>query len=242
MRARALEMTKLSWILPAFNEAKSLASALERGIAALNGFEIDFEVLVIDDGSADRTAEIADEFAAKDSRVRVLRNERNVNYGLTLWRGIEASRGEWLFHDGADLPLAPEDLAPFIAQFDDADLIVARRVNRHAHSPWRQLTSVTNNLLLRILFSPQCQDLNFTQFYRRSSVMRVPPISTSPAFVTPELIMKLERGGYRVREIEVEFRHRQAGQAHFGRPKDIIWTLRDMFQLRVRTWLRGWDA
>ena len=76
-------MTRLSWILPAFNEAESLAGALERGIAALNGFGIDFEVIVIDDGSSDRTAEIADEIAAGDSRVRVLRNERNLNYGIT---------------------------------------------------------------------------------------------------------------------------------------------------------------
>jgi glycosyltransferase involved in cell wall biosynthesis len=235
-------MTKLSWILPAFNEAESLAGALERGIAALSGFGTDFEVIVIDDGSSDRTAEIAEDIAAADSRVRVLRNERNLNYGIALWRGIEASRGEWLFHDGADLPLAPEDLAPFLALFDEADLIVAKRVDRAAHSPWRKLTSVTNNLLLRILFSPECRDLNFTQFYRRSVVMRHPPISTSPAFVTPELILRLEHGGYRVREVEVEFRHRQAGSAHFGRPKDILWTLSDMFRLRLRTWLRGWEA
>ena len=235
-------MTRLSRILPAFNGAESLAGALERGIAALNGFGIDFEVIVIDDGSSDRTAEIADEIAAGDSRVRVLRNERNLNYGITLWRGIEAAQGEWLFHDGADLPLAPEDLAPFIALFDEADLIVAKRVNRDAHSAWRKLTSVTNNLLLRILFSPECGDLNFTQFYRRSVVMRNPPISTSPAFVTPELILRLQHGGYRVREVEVEFRHRQAGSAHFGRPKDILWTLSDMFRLRLRTWRRGWEA
>jgi hypothetical protein len=58
--------------------------------------------------------------------------------------------------------------------------------------------------------------------------------------VTPELILTAEHTGRVVREVEVEFRRRERGQAHFGKPRDILWTLRDLLALRAHTWLRGW--
>ena len=240
--ADAASEVDLSLILPAFNEEASLVDALERATEALDRLGATFEIIVINAGSADRTGKLADAFAARDSRVRLLHNERNVNYGVSLKRGIAAARGTWVTHNGADLPLAPEDLAPFLASFGSADVIVAKRLSKEAHSPWRRLTSLTNNQLLRVLFSPSCSDLNFTQFYRSSALSKLPLISTSPAFVTPELILRAEHAGLRVVEIEAEFRRRSAGKAHFGKPKDILWTLRDMFRLRLHTWLRGWGG
>jgi glycosyltransferase involved in cell wall biosynthesis len=235
-------LIQLSLILPALNEEQNVVECLQRVVTAVEPIVDRFEVIFIDDGSTDRTAEFAEEFATGDPRVRVLRNEQNVNYGVSLARGIEAARGEWLTHNGADLPLAPEDFAPFVASFDSADAIVATRASKEAHSRWRRVTSLTNNLLLRMLFLPGCSDLNFTQFYRREPLRRLPLTSTSPAFVTPELILRSERAGHRVIELEAPFRHRTAGKAHFGKPKDIAWTLRDMLRLRVSTWLGGWGS
>lgn len=232
----------LTLIMPGYNEQESLEGAVARSVAALQSIADEFEVILIDDGSTDRTAEIADALAAADERVRVLHNERNVNYGVSLKRGIDAARCEWLVHDGVDLPLAPEDVKLFKDELPGADVVVASRFSRAAHSPWRKFTSWTNNGLLRLLFRPRTVDLNFVQFYRTAWVQRVPLRSTSPAFVTPELILRAEHTGRTVREVRVEFRKREAGKAHFGRPKDILWTLRDMLRLRVRTWLRGWHT
>ncbi|MCP5070011.1 MAG: glycosyltransferase [bacterium] len=230
----------MSVILPGFNEEANVETAVRRTLECLEHACHEFEIIVIDDGSSDRTCEIAERLVQEDGRIIVLRNERNLNYGVSLKRGIRAARCEWVLHNGMDLPLAPEDLPHFVRHFDDADVIVASRTSLTAHSPWRRLTSRTNNWLLRTLFSPRTRDLNFTQFYRRSFLERVPLRSTSPAFVTPELILRAERLGLRVREVPIEFRDRKAGKAHFGKPKDILWTLRDMVSLRLRTWLTGW--
>jgi glycosyltransferase involved in cell wall biosynthesis len=231
----------LSVVMAGLNEEASVERAVGRVVAGLEGLADEFEVIVIDDGSTDRMAEIAERLAAADPRVRLLRNERNLNYGISLARGIAAARCDWILHDGMDLPLAPEDFGKFTDHFDSADVIVARRFSRAAHSPWRRVTSWTNNLLLRILFAPRAADLNFVQFYRRDFAQGVPLVSTSPAFVTPELILRAERTGRRVREIQVEFRRREAGKAHFGKLHDILWTLKDMLRLRWRTLWRGWE-
>jgi glycosyltransferase involved in cell wall biosynthesis len=237
--ASAVELTVL---MPGLNEELNVERAVGRVLAALDTLPFPSEVLVIDDGSTDRTGELARAIAARDSRVRVLQNETNVNYGVSLLRGFAAARGTWVGHVGMDLPLAPEDFALFSARFADSDVVVARRLDRSAHAPWRKVTSWTNRLLLCLLFAPRTADLNFTQFYRRAWLARVRPISTSPAFLTPELILRAERTAQRVREIEVPFQKREAGQAHFGRLPDILWTLKDMVRLRVSTWLRGWEA
>lgn len=230
----------LSLVMPAYDEAANVEPALRRALAALERVADEFEILLIDDGSTDRTAEIAERVAREDARVRVLRNGRNLNYGLTLERGIREARCEWILHDGMDLPLAPEDIGLFTPHFDECDVIVARRSDRAAHPTWRKLTSWGNGWLLRLLFAPRTRDLNFVQFYRRSFAQSVTLQSTSPACVTPELILRAERGGRRVREVTAEFRRRERGAGHFGRLDDILWTLRDILALRWRTWWRGW--
>ena len=238
---RSPEAPSFSLVMCAFDEADGLESAVKRSAEALGGLTSDFEIVLVDDGSGDGTAEIADRLAGESPRVRVLHNERNLNYGVSLQRGIAASRGEWIFHNGVDLPLAPEDVGIFLPHLEGADVVVARRHDRSAHTPWRVVTSIGNSLLLKLLFRPRCADLNFVQFYRRAWVQSVPVRSTSPAFVTPELILRAERTTGRVKEVPVAFRRREQGRAHFGRPKDILWTLRDMLGLRVWTWLRGWE-
>jgi glycosyltransferase involved in cell wall biosynthesis len=239
LRAGA-DRVSLSLVMPGLNEQASIEGAVRRAIAGLERVADEFEIIIVNDGSSDQTGEIAERLAAEDERVRAIHNERNVNYGVSLLRGIAAARCEWVFHDGMDLPLSPDDFAAFTPHFSNADVVVARRVDRSAHSPWRVVTSWVNHLLLRMLFAPRTGDLNFVQFYRRAFVDGLQLRSTSPAFVTPELILRAERCGLRVREVEVEFRRREQGSAHFGRPKDIAWTLRDMLALRVHVWLHGW--
>ena len=231
----------LSVVMAGLDEETNVEGAVKQMIVALESCCDEFEIIVVNDGSRDRTGEIADRLAEEDARVRVVHNERNLNYGVCLARGIAAARCEWILHEPMDLPLAPEDIQAFCPHFPDADVVVAQRIDRSAHSSWRRLTSWTNQFLLHLLFRPRTRDLNFVQFYRRSFAQPIHLHSTSPAFVTPELILTAERRGRRLREVEVEFRRRERGRAHFGRPRDILWTLRDMAALRLRTWLRGWD-
>ncbi len=238
--AEPVARVSLTLVMPGLNEEANVERAVRRSLEALERHTDEFEIIVIDDGSTDRMGEIADRLAAEDPRVRVIHNERNLNYGVSLVRGIRQARCEWILHDGMDLPLDPDDIPLFAPYFGEADVIVARRTSRAAHSPWRKLTSGVNHALLRLLFAPRVGDLNFVQFYRRSWVQGIEISSTSPAFVTPELILRAERGGRVVREVTAEFRRREAGKAHFGKLHDILWTLGDMLRLRAHTWLRGW--
>jgi glycosyltransferase involved in cell wall biosynthesis len=242
MSDRNGDAIRLSVVMAGLNEAANVEKALSRMVEALAREPGGFEILVVDDGSTDGTGDIAERFAAREPRVRVLRNERNLNYGISLLRGMEAARGEWVTHQPMDLPLAPEEFALFTPHFAGTDVLVLTRIDREAHTPWRRLMSWSNNLLLRALFAPPCADMNFIQFYRREVLRSIRVRSTGPASVTPELILRAARRGFRVREVPAHFRRRQAGKAHFGHWRYAAWTLGDLARLRVSTWRHGWDA
>ena len=228
-------------IMPALNEEALIGGAIRRARTALEECVPDFEIIVINDGSSDRTGEIVAGLAATDPRIRLLHNQVPMNYGHALKRGFKESRFDWVFHDGADLPLAPSDIPKFAKLFSNSDIVVASRIRRTNPVLWRRLTSFVHNRLVRLLFRPTVADLNFVQFYRRSCLDSLTVLSSRSAFVTPELILRAQHLGLRIREVEVEFQARTRGAGHFGKLDDILWTLKDMLRLRWTTWIAGWD-
>lgn len=239
---RRPETVSITVLMPALDESESIGAAIVRVRGVLDRIADDWEILVLDDGSTDDTSARARSAAGEDPRIRISRSDLNMNYGLILQRGIREACCEWIVHDGADLPLAPEDFPRFIERFEDADVIVARRPRLTGYTRWRMLTSWGFAGLLRALFVPRSRDLNFTQFFRRSYAQSIDFVTTAPSTVTPELILRAERTGRRVVEVTAEFRRREAGQHHFGRFKDIRWTFADLLRLRLVTWLRGWGS
>ena len=154
-RAEPAPRVSLSVVMAGLNEESNIRRAVETMRDALKTCTDEFEIIVIDDGSRDATGAIADRIAEEDPRIRVHHNPVNVNYGLSLKRGIALATCDWILHEPLDLPLEPSDIHLFIGHFSEADVVVARRIDRSANSTWRRLTSWANNLLLRALFRPR---------------------------------------------------------------------------------------
>jgi hypothetical protein len=148
---------------------------------------------------------------------------------------MRAARGRIITHNAMDLPFDPNDLSRVLPMFDQADVVVVVRTGRTAHSPWRKITSFVHHWMVRLLFWIDIRDMNFVQAYRRKVLEQLPVRATSPAFVTPELIIRARRAAYRIVEIEADFHRRQFGSGSFGKPRDILWTFSDMLSF----WLEG---
>src|SRR5438093_1545220 len=103
-------MPQLSVAFPAFNEAESIVGVLGRAIEDLEGIEPDYEVVVVDDGSRDDTADLVRQFALDHPRVRLVSHERNQGYGAAVWTGLTSSTGEKRFFTDADGQFELEDL------------------------------------------------------------------------------------------------------------------------------------
>lgn len=227
----------ISLVLPVYNEKILLEPTVRRCIQGLSRDFEDFELILVDDGSTDGTGDVMDELAKSDDHIHVLHNIVNLSVGIAVQRGMVSATKDFVVHNAVDLPLSVEDIARFIKHVKDCDILVFERQSYAGYTLWRWITSKINRLLLRVLFgSNDIWDMNFTQIYRRNIIPEISPLAKSPAFTTPEMILRAKRLGLRVKSIDVDYQPRTTGKGAFGKPHDILWSMYDMLRFRLKVW------
>lgn len=223
----------ISVVLPGYNEEANIEPAVVRSLKSLEKFTDRYEVVIVNDGSTDRTGVIADQLAARYPEVRVVHNVINLGVGASVLIGMRTASCDLVVHNAMDYPFDLADLDKALPLFPEHDIVVVVRHDRSAHSSWRKLTSVVNYWLVRLLFRIHLRDMNFVQVYKREVVQKVLVKGKSPAFVTPELLIRSRDKGYQIAQIHAPFHRRQRGKANYGKPRDILWTLADMLSFRI---------
>lgn len=219
--------TSISLVVPAFNEEILLPSSIERQRARLASLGLPFEIIIVDDGSRDRTGEIARDIASRHPEVTALSLDGNQGVGAAIWAGYELARSEWIFANAVDEPLDLGDLPRLFESAADADVIVVTRIDRSANSPLRKLTSLVNYWLIRLLFSEPIRDFQFVQLYRREILGGIRPVAKD-TFMPPELLLRVMHRGARVRQVVAPFHGRRAGASRYNDPRRYARTLIDM--------------
>jgi glycosyltransferase involved in cell wall biosynthesis len=220
----------LSVVLPAYNEAANIRTALPRAIASLRSMVGTFEIILIDDASTDDTLALAR--AVDEPELVVLSNERNLRQGGTLKRGFALARFALVTHNALDFPFDFDDLPLLLDRLPDADVVVARRETYPGTSAARRSVSWVNRKLLRALFAVPVSDYNFVQIYRKSVLDAQSSFSDATSFITAETIIRAHRSGARVVEVEVPYHRRVTGKPSSATASNITKALRDMVRLR----------
>jgi glycosyltransferase involved in cell wall biosynthesis len=223
----------VSIVIPAFNEEMNVDETIDRVRRTLENIGPSWEIVIVDDCSTDRTAEVVARRAETEPRIRVIRNPVNLGAGTSVLIGLRSASGKIRMHNSMDLPFDPADLPRVLSLFPQSDVVVIRRIDRSAHSPWRKLTSFVHHWLVRVLFWIDVRDMNFVQAYKADVIEKLPIKARSPSFVTAELLIRARRAGFVLREVECVFHPRKRGVASYGKPRDILWALADMFSLRL---------
>lgn len=229
------EQRSITVIFPAYNEAANIRRAIKKSMEAMSPRFDTFELLILDDGSRDDTGSIAEELAETYPEITVLHNERNMGLGETLYRGFQCAKGELVIQNAMDYPLDLRDLDKLLPVLDEADVAVAVRKAYAGYTPYRKLASKVNRALLRLLFQPKLRDYNYTQLFKREVLEAARPTSRSTVFIAPEILIRAHELGFRIKEIEVDFHPRIAGEATSGKPGVILRSLRDLFAF----WIKG---
>src|SRR5581483_7378473 len=195
---------RLSLVIPAYNEAAGIAETVVEADAALRRLGLSYEILVVDDGSQDGTAEAV----APSERVRLLRHETNRGYGAALRTGFEAARGERVAFTDADGQFDLGDLARLLPLTETCAIAVGCRARRH--DPWlRKFYSRGYNLLVRTLLGTGVRDVDCAlKVYRRDALEQLLPESTD-FFVNTEMLTRARQLGLSVAEIDVAHRPRR---------------------------------
>jgi glycosyltransferase involved in cell wall biosynthesis len=226
----------LSIVLPCFDEEANVADAIRYATAAASACAIDYEVIVVDDGSTDATAERAAAFAAVDEHVRLVVHVVNRGYGDALRSGLAAARMPWIFLTDADLQFDLRELERFVPLAADADLLVGRRA--HRRDPLvRRVNACLWNRLMRSLFAMPLRDVDCAFKLVRASALDGIELRSHGAMISTELVVKLLARGARLHERDVRHRPRVAGEQSGANLRVVLRAFRELAAMRGE--LRG---
>jgi glycosyltransferase involved in cell wall biosynthesis len=222
----------VSVVLPAFNEEANLAGTVRNLGTALRRLTPSFEIIIVDDGSVDRTRAVALGLAARVRGVRVVTHADNRGYGAALRSGFAASRLPWVFFTDADGQFEPNDLARVLALAPTADIVAGYRIRRR--DPWyRRLAGVVfGRVLMRAAFGIRSRDLNCAFKLIRRDLLSAMALKADGALINAELLARAQRSGARLTEVGVTHRPRRAGVPTGGRPLVAWRALQELRSLR----------
>ena len=219
----------VSVVVPAYNEEENLRPTVMQIAAKLDELKTTFEVVIVNDGSTDRTREIAEGLAEADGRIRLINHPCNMGPGSGVFTGMEASRGEFIIFIPADLALDLDELHKYIDASRECDLVVGIRSDRRDYSLFRKFVSYVNIALIKVLFGMKERQFNYIHMYCRTMLNRI-NIESRSVFITAEIMIKARDLGYRLKEVDITYVPRTAGQATCGNPGTIIDTVKDLFK------------
>jgi len=194
--------TFLSLCMPCFNEANVVESCLDAACAILPAFVEQFEVVVVNDGSADDTGTIVAAYAERDTRVRLVNHDQNRGYGAAVTSGLRAARGELVCFTDGDGQFNLLDLPQLLAHADDAQVVIGYRHQR-ADVGLRKLNAWSWNQLIRMVLGVRVRDLDcaFKMFHRQ--VVDQLKMTAEGACISAEIMVQCVRGGVTIREVPV---------------------------------------
>jgi hypothetical protein len=223
----------VSFVLPAFNEELNIVDALGKAIGAARCLCADFEVLVVDDGSTDRTAALVRLASAQNPSIKLISHQTNRGYGEALRSGFGAAQLEYVFFTDADNQFNMEELDLLLAWVDRADVVAGYRKARQDPA-MRRLNAWGWNRLVRLLFYVPVRDIDCAFKLFRRTVLEQIDIESRGAMINTEIMVKLARGGCTIVEVGVTHFPRMAGSPQGAKLRVIARALREVKRMYPR--------
>lgn len=232
-------VSHLSYFFPAHNEEANLEGLVEEALEVLPTLADTFEIIAVNDGSRDKTGEIADRLAAAHPDVvRVVHHTVNRGYGGALRSGFEASRYELLAFTDGDRQFRIADLGRLttrLAQADHPEVVVGYRIKR-ADPFIRIVYARSYKLANRLLFGLRVTDVDCAcKLFRREALEGI-RVESSGAFFSAELLNRIRQAGKPIAEVGVPHYARTAGSPTGAKPSVIWRAVKDFWGLRLRLW------
>jgi glycosyltransferase involved in cell wall biosynthesis len=223
----------ISAVLPAYNEQAIIERTVRHVAGVLSGLTSDFEVIVANDGSRDRTGEVLATLSKSepDLHLRVVTHEHNRGYGAALASGFDAARKDAIFMTDGDKQFDVTELGRFLPAMDkQTDLVIGWRFKR-ADPLLRKLNALGWKTLVNMLFGYTARDVDcaFKLFRRR--VWESMTVQAHGATFSAEFLIKARRLGFTVKELPVSHFPRTAGSPTGARPDVIVRAFVELFRL-----------
>jgi glycosyltransferase involved in cell wall biosynthesis len=221
----------LTVFFPAYNDSGTIASLVIAAVQTARRLTSDFEVLVINDGSVDETASIADELARLYPQVRIVHHPKNRGYGGALRSGFANATKEAIFYTDGDAQYDPREMALLWERFgDDVDLVNGYKISR-SDPLHRIVIGRLYHHTVKRLFGIPVRDVDCDFRLMRRAIFDRVTLEKSSGVICLEMMTKIHQAGFRIAEVPVHHYHRAYGKSQFFNFRRIFRTGVDVLKL-----------
>ncbi len=226
------KLSSVSFFCPAYHDQDNLPELIPDVYKFISSITDTFEILIVEDGSPDKTAEVADQLAAQYPHVRVIHHSKNCGYGGALKTGFSEGRYDYVMYTDGDKQYDITEFKPHLHLLSKVDVLCGY-VTEKAASSRRKWQSLIYNSLIRILFFIDIKDINCSMKICNRKVLDAVTLKSASAFIDAEIVLKSKKAGFVIGQIPVTHYRRAAGLAS-GSKAAVIWpTIVDMLKFRV---------
>ena len=222
---------RVSMFLPVFKDEDTIRIVVLRSLDLLKENTDKYEIIIVNDGSPDRSGAIADSLAQEYDEIRVIHHPRNLGYGAALRSGFEASRYDWICMVDGDNEYDVFDLKRMLSLHKHFPLIIAFRYKK-LYSTKRIFISYIYNTTLRLLFRSPFRDISTGIRVVHRDVLNEIQLTSNSPFIGAELAIKAMLRGYPVGELGIQTFPRFLGTGSSTTIPNILATIRDMMRVR----------
>ena len=245
----------VSWLGWAYNEEKLIVDYLTKANRLLKQTVEDYEIIIVDDGSTDRTHEMIEELMRDIPQIRLVRNPINMNVGYSFKRAVENAGKEYLFWQTVDWSYDISFLRIFLELLKSYDVVAGVRrepvktadramkpllglvklfgikhITRRSDTLKKAIISVINYIMIRCLFNVPLSDYQNVVFYPTKLLQSI-PFEARSSFGNPEFLLKAYWKGCSIVEVPISFLPRETGEAKGTRPRAIMSSIIDIYRL-----------
>lgn len=217
----------VSIIIPVYNEEENVPLLVETIFKEFGADPAFTELVLIDDGSHDKTAELTIELAKHEPRIRLVKHDRNRGLGGAIRTGLKAATGDLILYTDADLPFDFSLIPKLVSLAGHNRVVSGYRLNR-GEGPRRWVLTKAYNLLIYLLFGLRVHDVNFACKIIPRRLARAMELQSEGSFIDAEILLEARRQGMAICEFPLVYYPRTRGQSTLSRPAVIFVILREM--------------
>ena len=223
-------LTSITFFYPCYNEAENVQTMIEQSIQVGEEYGADYEILIVDDGSTDGTAQAVEKWQKKNPRVRLISHPRNLGYGSALRTGYANATKDLVFMSDGDNQFRIADIDKLFAKIDSCDVVCGYRLKRQ-DAFYRVIYGKMWTWLNRTLFGIPVRDIDCAFKLFRRKCLKDLELKSEQVFIHAETLARLKKKGFKIQEIGVDHYPRTAGKAKAIRPGRVFKTFKELFRL-----------
>ena len=205
-----MSSVSISVFFPCYNEEANVANTVSKALVVLDAIDADYEVIIVNDGSADRTGQIADQLAATNPRIKAVHHPKNRGYGGAVQSGIRTSKKEFIFYTDGDGQFDMGEMPPLLPLMEQFDIVACWRINRQ--DPWiRKLNAFCWTRLVNFVFGMRIRDVDCAFKLCRRRIFDTMPLRSTGALISSEILARATRKGCQITQKGVQHYPRTAG-------------------------------